>query len=91
MILYVGRLLARKGPTLAVEAFAELRRTMEARLLFAGDGPLRGEVEAYARRLGVANDVEVLGSVPFAEVGKLYDEASVLLFPSLRILRLART
>lgn len=84
VILYVGRLLARKGPTLAVQAFAELRRNMPARLVIAGDGPLRDEVEAHALRLGVTSDVEVLGSVPFAEVGKLYDEASVLLFPSLR-------
>lgn len=84
VILYVGRLLARKGPTLAVEAFAELRRTMPSRLVIAGEGPLRGEVEARVQRLGIANDVEILGNVPFAEIGKLYDEASVLVFPSLR-------
>ena len=84
VILYVGRLLPRKGPTLAVEAFAELRKSMSARLLIAGEGPLRAQAEALANRLGVANDVEFLGYVAFGEVGKLYDSASALVFPSLR-------
>jgi glycosyltransferase involved in cell wall biosynthesis len=84
VILYVGRLIARKGPTLAIEAFAEFRRSVPARLVIAGRGPLREEAEFLAKRLGVADDVEFLGNVPFQEVGKLYDEASVLLFPSLR-------
>lgn len=84
VILYVGRLIARKGPTLAVEAFAAFRRTAPARLVVAGDGPFREEAQALAKRLGVAGDVKFLGNVPFGEVGKLYDEASVLLFPSLR-------
>jgi glycosyltransferase involved in cell wall biosynthesis len=84
VVLYVGRLIARKGPTLAVEAFAEFRRAVPARLVIAGDGPLRQEAESVSKRLGIAKDVEFLGNVPFREVGKLYDEASVLLFPSLR-------
>lgn len=84
VVLYVGRLIARKGPTLAVEAFAEFRRVVPARLVMAGHGPLRQEAESVSKRLGIANDVEFLGNVPFREVGKLYDEASVLLFPSLR-------
>lgn len=84
LILYVGRLLPRKGPTIAVEAFAELRKSVPARLIIAGDGPLRGQAEALAGRLGVADDVEFLGNVVFDDVRKLYDSASVLIFPSLR-------
>lgn len=84
VITYVGRLIARKGPTLAVEAFAELRRHMSARLVIAGQGPLRDEVEALAARLGVVEDVELLGNIPHSQVPELYDNASVLLFTSLR-------
>lgn len=84
VILYVGRLIARKAPALAVEAFAEYRRTAPGRLLVAGHGPLRAEVEALARRLGVADDVELLGNLPLAKVRELYDSASALLFTSLR-------
>lgn len=84
LIIYVGRLIPRKAPQLAVEAFAELRRTTEARLAIAGQGSLRGELEATARRLGIADDVEFLGNIPLPEVRALYDSASALLFTSLR-------
>jgi glycosyltransferase involved in cell wall biosynthesis len=84
VVLWVGRLLSRKAPTLAVEAFAELRRTMSARMIIAGDGPLRGQVHATIQRLGLTHDVEMLGSVPWKEIGSLYDSASVFLFTSLR-------
>ena len=84
VVLFVGRLLPHKAPVLAVEAFAELRKTTPARMVFAGDGPLAGSVRAAARRLGVAGDVTMLGQVSWDEVIGLYDSASVLLFTSLR-------
>jgi glycosyltransferase involved in cell wall biosynthesis len=80
VVLWAGRLESHKAPGLAVEAFAELRRTTPARLVIAGDGPLRDDVRALAERLGVAADVDLLGQVPFAELRRLYDEASVFLF-----------
>jgi glycosyltransferase involved in cell wall biosynthesis len=55
-----------KNPVQLVEALALLRRRAAAgdapfRALFIGDGPLRGEVEARAKQLGVAADVLVTG------------------------------
>ena len=84
VVLWLGRLLARKAPTLAVQAFAELRRLMPARLVMAGDGPLRDQVRKEIARCGVADDVEMLGQVPWKEIGRLYSSASVFLFTSLR-------
>jgi glycosyltransferase involved in cell wall biosynthesis len=84
VVLFIGRLIPRKAPTLAVEAFAELRRKIPARLVIAGDGPLRGKVLETIERLGVTDDVELLGAIPFGDVKSVYDSASVLLFPSLR-------
>jgi glycosyltransferase involved in cell wall biosynthesis len=84
VVLWVGRLRPHKAPVLAVEAFAELRRAMPARLVIAGDGALRGQVLATAQRLGVAQDVELLGQVSWDEIRSLYDSASVFLFTSLR-------
>jgi glycosyltransferase involved in cell wall biosynthesis len=83
-VLWVGRLLPHKAPVLAVEAFAELRATMDARLVIAGDGPLRGQVLAAIDRLGLTGDVELLGYVPWDSMRGLYDSASVFLFTSLR-------
>jgi glycosyltransferase involved in cell wall biosynthesis len=83
-VLWVGRLLRLKAPTLAIQAFAELRRIMPARLVFAGDGPARGQVLSAVKRLGLDEDVQLLGHVPWSEIHHLYDSASVLLFTSLR-------
>jgi glycosyltransferase involved in cell wall biosynthesis len=84
IVLFIGRLIPRKAPTLAVEAFAELRRNIPARMVIAGDGPLRGEVLATIERLGLTRDVELLGLVAFDDVKSVYDSASLLLFTSLR-------
>jgi glycosyltransferase involved in cell wall biosynthesis len=84
VILWAGRLLPRKAPMLAVEAFAELRRVMPARLVIAGDGPLRQQVSSAIERLGLSEDVQLLGRIPWEDIRGLYDTASVLLFTSLR-------
>jgi len=84
VVLWIGRLLPRKAPTIALQAFAELRRAMHARLVVAGDGPLYGQVRTTVERLGIAEDVQLLGRVPWDDVKCLYDSASVLLFTSLR-------
>ncbi|MGO8894217.1 MAG: glycosyltransferase [Streptosporangiaceae bacterium] len=84
VVLWVGTLLPRKAPTLAVQAFAELRRAMPARLVIAGDGPLRTRVRATIERLGLTDDVQMLGKLPREDIRSLYDSASVLLFTSLR-------
>jgi glycosyltransferase involved in cell wall biosynthesis len=84
VVLWVGRFLARKAPALAVEAFAELRRRMPARLVMAGDGPLLEQTRSLVDRLGLAQDVELLGRVPWTEINELYDSATAFLFTSLR-------
>ena len=83
-VLWVGRMLHRKAPVLAVEAFAELRRRMPARLVMAGDGPLLEQVRATVDRLGLSADVELMGRVPWSTVNQLCESASVFLFSSLR-------
>ena len=57
---------------------------MPARLIIAGDGPLRAQVRAKIERLGLTEDVQMLGKVPLEDIRSLYDSASVLLFTSLR-------
>jgi glycosyltransferase involved in cell wall biosynthesis len=84
VVLWVGRLLPRKAPTLALQAFAQLRRAIPARLIVAGDGPLLGQVKTTVDRLGLTKDVQLLGRVPWDEIKGLYDSASVFLFTSLR-------
>jgi glycosyltransferase involved in cell wall biosynthesis len=84
VVLWVGRMLRRKAPTLAVEAFAELRRRMPAHMVMAGDGPAAPQVRAAVERLGLTRDVDLLGQLAWDQVRSLYETASVFLFTSLR-------
>jgi glycosyltransferase involved in cell wall biosynthesis len=58
----VGRLAAQKGQGDLVRALPAIRAAVPgARLVIAGDGPLRGALEEEARRAGVADAVHFLG------------------------------
>lgn len=80
-ILSVGALTTTKGVHVLLEAFALLApRRPAARLRFAGQGFLRGTLEARARELGVADRVDFLGYVPHERVAELYGAARVAAF-----------
>jgi glycosyltransferase involved in cell wall biosynthesis len=58
----VARFYPQKNHRLLLHAFADgPARDMRARLLLAGDGPLRGDLQVMANRLGVGNRVSFLG------------------------------
>jgi glycosyltransferase involved in cell wall biosynthesis len=58
----VGRLAAQKGQSDLVRALPAIRAAIPgARLVIAGDGPLRGALEEEARRAGVQDAVRFLG------------------------------
>ncbi len=79
----VGGLIARKGPDIAVRTVAELRsRGEDARLLWAGDGPMREAVLSLAADLGVAEHVELRGRVSPSQVEDLLAEADVFILPT---------
>lgn len=63
LILFVARLVEKKGCEYLIRAAAELReRNRKARLIIIGDGPLRGELERLATTLKVnANFLGVQG------------------------------
>jgi L-malate glycosyltransferase len=70
-----------KGQRHLIEALAGLRKSHpEARLLLAGDGNCRGELEALARRLGQSEAVLFPGFVN--DVAKVYDALDAFVFPS---------
>jgi colanic acid/amylovoran biosynthesis glycosyltransferase len=49
IVLFVGRLVAKKGCEYAIRAIAEIQEELlEVQLVIIGDGPLRGQLEAQA-------------------------------------------
>src|SRR4051794_10397351 len=77
--LFVGRLTSRKAPDLLLRAMA---RVPEVSCAFAGDGPMRAELERLADELGVRDRVEFLGSLDSRELPHLYSDADLLVLPS---------
>jgi glycosyltransferase involved in cell wall biosynthesis len=68
VLLCLGPLIHRKNPFFLVDAFAEIRRAAPGpvALVWVGAGPLRAELTALARKLGLERDVIFTGYVPEA-------------------------
>lgn len=81
--LFVGRLDRGKGAQVAVAALARLVEFPTARLILAGDGPRRAELEALATRLGLGARVTFTGRVPAELVASYLSACDVFVFPSL--------
>lgn len=79
----VGGLIPRKGPDVAIRAIAELRRRgIGARLIWAGDGPMRDELEQLAEELGIGAHVDLRGRVDPRHIGDLLAESHVFVLPT---------
>lgn len=76
-ILTVGRLVDKKGHAGLIEALARLPETLSTTLDIVGGGPLKKDLAALAKRLGVDARVRFLGSMAQAEVLRLYREADL--------------
>jgi glycogen(starch) synthase len=82
-LLCLGRLVPAKGFDLALKAFASIReRFPRARLLVAGDGSARTDLERQAADLGLSGVVKFLGWIPPETVPSLLNMATVVLMPS---------
>jgi glycosyltransferase involved in cell wall biosynthesis len=82
-VLFSGRLVSLKGPTLALAAFARARVNHPGiQMSFMGEGPLRAQLEAQARELGIERAVTFLGRRSFDQALILMSTADIFLFPS---------
>lgn len=81
-VLVVGRLVPQKGiPVFLEAARTVLERQPRTRFTLAGDGPLRGELEEQAERLGIADQVRFLGTV--TDTPELLGHCDLFVLPSL--------
>jgi phosphatidylinositol alpha-mannosyltransferase len=82
-ILFLGRLEKRKGAKYIIQAFEVLKNYMpEAKLVIAGDGPLRQSLETFVDNRGIS-DVTFLGFVSEAKKKKLLRTCTVFTSPAL--------
>ncbi len=81
--LSVARLAPEKGHFHLLEGFAAVRaRHPEARLVLAGDGPSRAEIEARISKMGLQEAVEITGWVDAHRVKAELERATAFVLPS---------
>jgi glycosyltransferase involved in cell wall biosynthesis len=85
MFLFVGQHIWQKNLELLVKALRSLKdRGVEFRMIFAGKGYAREELEQMVRELGLGENVRFIGVVQDREYLKaLFARANLFLFPSL--------
>jgi glycosyltransferase involved in cell wall biosynthesis len=80
-VLFVGRLVEKKGCRYLIEAMSTVQRDVPgARLIVVGDGPLRQSLEQLAQKLGVNADFR--GAQSSAHIRRELDAARVFCLPS---------
>jgi len=76
VVVAAGRLTRQKGFDVLLRAFALARARRPMRLVVLGKGPEQGHLQALARQLGIADDVELSGHVcnplPYFRRGALF-------------------
>jgi glycosyltransferase involved in cell wall biosynthesis len=83
VLLNVKRLHPLAGQRFLVEAMPGiLSRHPDAKLLIAGEGEARGELESAVARLGLAHAVTLLGLVDNRELPRYYHAADLFVLPS---------
>ncbi len=86
-LLFVGRLVEKKGVRFALEAFARVADALsaggrEVKFVLVGTGPLEAELKRMAGELGVSGAVEFLGALQQDGVAREMSRSHVLLAPS---------
>jgi len=83
IVFFCGRLVWQKGPDILVEAIpAVLRLCSNAKFVFAGDGDMRGGLQARAQNLGIAPAVRFLGYKNGDELVRLFKSSDTVCVPS---------
>lgn len=82
--LCIGRFSGEKGHLILLDAFGRIARSHPGcRLILAGDGEMRGAIEARIAALGLSDRVTVTGWVDSDEIRRLIVASTFLVQPSL--------
>ena len=83
-VIFVGRLVEKKGVVNLIEAISQVRNIVpDVELILVGNGPLRGALEEKVEEYKLNNNVKFIGSVQQKELPALYSSASIAVTPSI--------
>lgn len=81
-ILFVGRLVEKKGVRYLLQALAVLLQELpDLKLTIVGDGPLEKEIRLQVNELGLSGSVLFAGSIPHRDLPEYYRRATLAVFP----------
>jgi len=81
VVLFVGKLIPKKQPLLALEAFARVRRDLPCALLVVGEGPLGDAMRSRVAADGIP-DVHFAGFLNRGEIARAFAVADLFVLPS---------
>lgn len=83
-ILFVGRLVEKKGLIYLLEAFAKIINKYPNSILnIVGSGAEEKSLKQRTNNLGIAENVRFLGAIENTQLPKLYQQHEVVVFPSI--------
>lgn len=83
-IVFVGRLIGKKGIAFLVDAFSLMPTDMDWELLIFGDGDDRALIEKQIADSSIGKNVKLMGNRPLNQIAEAYQQADVFVLPSLR-------
>lgn len=83
-IVFVGRLIGKKGIAFLVDALSLMPTDMDWELSIFGDGDDRALIEKQIADSGIGKNVKLMGNRPLDQIAEAYQQADVFVLPSLR-------
>lgn len=81
-LVTVGRAVAKKGIDSLLHALAKLPEDLHWHWTHIGGGPLKGDLEALALKLGINDRCDFKGALPQSEVLETYKKSDLFVLPS---------
>jgi glycosyltransferase involved in cell wall biosynthesis len=84
-VLFVGRLIPRKGLLYLVEAARQIvKEFSQTTFLIVGEGPLKNHLISYLEKMNLSGNFVFLGDVSESALPQLYNCADVFVLPSIQ-------
>ncbi len=81
-ILFVGRIVERKGIKYLIKAFAEIKNEISHNLIIIGDGPERPSLETLVDELGLHSRIHFTGWISADKKLQHYEKCSFFVLPA---------
>ena len=83
-IVFVGRLIGKKGVAFLIDALAGMPENMPWELQIYGDGAQREQIRQKIEASKISDHVTLMGNRPMSRIAEAYRQADVFVLPSLR-------